>query len=206
MKFSNWLVCPFRRHQLIGSSPLGGRVAVEVSASRKSHESGPARHLQRPVQSSRQHPVNLPEACAAESGNLTGHHKCVAKKEAWWVQIQMSTIGFWMSYFESCKTGLKLGIHHQICFLNGRGMIPNLIICTSVPPEVFKWKPGCIQKNKTCEIKHLSCEIESPPPMTIGLSASPPYLQHPRRCQMLNQSNHPGKMLTVDQTILSYLP
>ena len=44
------------------------------------------------------------------------------------------------------------------------------------------------KKQGPCEIKHLSC------PMTIGLSASPPYLQHPRRCQMLNQSNHPGKM------------
>lgn len=160
MKFSNGLVCPFRRNQLIGSSPLGGRVAAEVSASRKSHESGRARHLQRPVRSSRQHPVNLPEACAAESGNLTGHHKCVPKKEAWWVQIQMSTIGFWMSCFESCKTGLKLGIHHQICFLDIArydSKLDNLHQCTpwgiQVKTRVYPKKNKVHVKSSTCLVR-----------------------------------------------------
>lgn len=133
------LTClPFHKKPIIVSSPLGGRVDVEVSASRRSHESGRARHLQRPVRSSRQHPVNLPEACAAgDVGFWPVTIRCVPNEEAYKLdefRFRCQLLAFWMSYLESCKIGFLTWARYD-------SKLHHLL-------EVFKWKPGCIRKTR----------------------------------------------------------
>ena len=152
---------PFQKKKQFGPSPLGGRPPAEVSASRKSHESGRARHLQRPVRSFRQHPVNLPEACAVESGFwlVTTSARYPKKKlDEFNLAFRCQLLAFLWAIWKLQNWG-EVGHSSSICFLNGPGKIPNLTICFCTP--CIQVKTQGVSK-KTRDVQSSTCEIESP--------------------------------------------